>query len=152
MPEQDSQKIMQIVERCLGQNPGPFTGQAIKIEEVETMEAQASTDWLADPKGFFVISIDGNSNRIIVEHFQENRLTKKITGHSAEEIYKTISRLGLIGDFEQTKEHAMYLAKELQKAEIALKNNLDYEQDSNLQVMKVDKEKKESANENDWFD
>ncbi len=154
MPKIDAQKIMKVVERCLGQNPGPFTGEALKIEEVETIEAQATTDWLADPKGFFVISIDGNPNRIIIEHFQGNKLNKKITGNSAEEIYKTISHLDLIGDFEQTKEHAMYLARELQKAELALKYNLDYEQDSDLEIKKVNQEdkQKESVDNDDWFD
>ena len=153
MPEQDSQKIMQIVERCLGQNPGPFTGEAVKIEEVETIEARVYSDWIADPKGFFVISIDHNPSKIIVEHFQENKLTKKITGNLAEEIYKTISQLDLIGDFKQTKEHAMYLARELQKAELALKYGLNYEQDSDLEIKKVNQEdKKEAADENGWFD
>lgn len=160
VPETDSRKIMQIVERCLGQNPGPFTGETVKIEEVEVVQAKAYPDWLADPEGFFVISVDRNPNRIIVEHFQENKLTKKIIGNSAEEISKTIARLGLIGDFPQTKEHAMYLAKELQKAELALKYDLEYEQDSDLEIKKVNQEdhnppttqQKGSISENDWFD
>jgi len=160
MPETDSRKIMQIVERCLGQNPGSFTGEAVKIREVEAIEAKSCPDWIADPKGFFVILVDRNPNKIIVEHFQENKLTKKIIGNSAEEISKTIARLGLIGDFEQTKEHAMYLAKELQKAELALKYDLEYEQDGDLEIKKVNQEddnppttqQKESISENDWFD
>lgn len=153
-PEVDAKKIMQQVENCLRKNPGPFTGKAVKIKEVEIIEANACPDWTADPKGFFVISIDHNPNKIIVEHFQENKLTKKVTGHSAEEIYKTITNLDLIGNFEQTQEHAMYLAKELQKAEIALQQDLEYEQDSELKFKKVDQKdkEKESIAENDWFD
>jgi len=153
MPEEDPKRIMKAVENCLRQNPGPFTGQALKIEKVEEIEAKSCSDWLPDPKGFFVISINREGSQIIVEHFQRNKLTKKITGSSAEEISKTITNLGLIGDFQQTKEHAMYLARELQKAEIALKNGLEYEQDSELKLKKVDKNDKEkSIDENEWFD
>ncbi len=154
MPEQDREKIMKKVDDCLRRNPGPFSGEPVKVQEVETIQAKSCPDWIADPKGFFVISIDRNLNKIIVEHFQNNKLTKKIIGNSAEEISKTISYLDLIGDFEQTKEHTMYLARELQKAEFALKNNLDYEQDSELQIKKVKQEdkQKKSANEDDWFD
>ena len=162
-PEEDSSKIMKAVEDCLRKNPGAFTGEAVKIKEVETIEAKDYSDWIADPQGFFVISIDKNLNKIIVEHFQDNKLNKKIIGNSAGEISKTIAKLDLIGNFEQTKEHAMYLARELQKAEIALKQGLDYEQDGELELKKVEQEKEEnkkdnltqnqeSADEHGWFD
>jgi len=152
--EQAAEKIMKKVDDCFRQNPGPFTGQAVKIQAVETVQAKSHPDWLADPKGFFVISLDHEPNKIIVEHFQDNKLNKKITGNSAEEISKTIAHLGLIGEFPQAKEHAMYLARELQKAEFALGNNLDYEQDSELQIKKVKQEDKEKkpTNQDDWFD
>jgi len=152
-PEVDAKKIMREVESCLRQNPGSFTGKPMEIKEVETIEVKAQPEWQADPAGFFVISVENNPDRIIVEHFKENKLDKKIVGKTAEEISKTIAKLGLISDFEQTREHAMYLARELQKAEFALKNNLEYEQDSDLQIKKVIKEdKKEAADEDGWFD
>lgn len=150
MPEEDPKKIMRTVEGCLRQNPGPFTGEPVKIEKVEEIEARACSDWLPDPKGFFVILIDKERGQIMVEHFQGNKLTQKIIGNSAEEISKTIANLDLIGDFQQTKEHAMYLGRELQKAEIALKNALDYEQDDEIKFKKADI--KESIDKNDWFD
>ncbi|PIS17251.1 MAG: hypothetical protein COT59_01620 [Candidatus Nealsonbacteria bacterium CG09_land_8_20_14_0_10_42_14] len=155
MPETDQIKVMSAVERCWQRNPGPFTGEAVRIEEVETVQAQACSDWLPDPKGFFVISVDHNPKTIVVEHFHNNKLNKKIIGSSAEEISKTIAYLDLIGSFEQTKEHSMYLARELQKAELALKYDLDYEQDNDLKLTKVEKENnkpKESADEDGWFD
>jgi len=148
--EENPQKIMKEVENCLRKNPGSFTGKPIKIEKIEEIEASASPGWIPDPKGFFVISINQAQSKIIVEYFQNNKLTKKITGNSAEDICKTIAKLDLIGDFKQRIEHAMYLARELQKAEFALKNGLDYEQDSELNLGKD--EKKESIDENDWFD
>lgn len=148
--EENPKRIMKAVEDCLKIHPGIFTGKPMKIEKIEEIEAKTSSKWMPDPKGFFVISINSLRNKIIVEYFQNNKLTKKITGNSAEDICKTIANLNLIGDFEQTLEHSMYLARELQKAELALKSGLDYEQDSELNLRKD--ETKESIDENDWFD
>jgi len=160
MGERDPEKIMAAVEDCWRKNPGPFTGKKMKIEKIEEIQAFSSSDWVADPKGFFVISIDKNRNKIIAEHYMNNKISKRIVGDSAEEISKTIARLGLIGEFKQTKEHAMYLGRELQKAKIALENGLDYEQDSELKIKTIEKVDQESdsvqeeqtSEENDWFD
>jgi len=148
--EENPKRIMKAVEDCLKIHPGIFTGKPMKIEKTEEIEAKTSSKWMPDPKGFFVISINSLRNKIIVEYFQNNKLTKKITGNSAEDICKTIAGLNLIGDFEQTLEHSMYLARELQKAELALRSELDYEQDSELNLRKD--EIKEPIDENDWFD
>lgn len=156
--ELDSGKIMEKVEESLKRNPGIFKGEKVEIENIEEIEAKSCPDWMPDPKGFFIISINKTINKILVEYYQDNKLKNKIIGDSAEDICKTISNLDLIGNFTQTKEHSMYLARELQKAEIALKNNLDFEQEKELIFEKLDSEKekksikKESANEYEWFD
>lgn len=150
MPEQDSQRIMKAVERCVRDNPGPFSGESVKIPEVEVIEAKSCPDWIPDPNGFFVISLGGD--KILVEHFQNNKLSKKIIGKSADDIMRSIANLELIGQFEQTQEHAMYLAKELEKAELALKNNLDYEQDAPLIIKKESSVKEEKSADDEWFD
>ena len=132
----------------------------MKIERIEEIKATAFSNWIADPKGFFVISIDRSQKKIITEHYQNNKLVKRIIGDCAEEISKTIARLNLIGDFKQTKAHAMYLGRELQKAEIALKSGLDYEQDKELEIEKSKKvaqesniiKKEQTVDENEWFD
>ncbi len=154
MPEKDAGKIMRIVEDCLNKNPDVFDGKEVKIEQVEIIEAKACPKWIADPNGFFTVAINKGGGKIIVEHFQNDKLVRKIIGDSASEIFKTIANLDLIGKFEQTIEHAMYLAAELQKAEIALKNNLDYEQDSDLILDKENLEKNEEkkAEEDEWHD
>lgn len=156
--EEDPHIIMKAVEDCLRRNPGIFKGKAMKIEKVEEIKAKASPKWIPDPEGFFVISVNPRRNKIIVEYFQNNKLTKKITGDSAEDICKTIANLNLIGNFEQSLEHSMYLGRELQKAELALKNRLNYEQDSPLAIKKEEhqkrekEEKKTEKDEYDWFD
>ncbi|HJN62321.1 MAG TPA: tetrahydromethanopterin S-methyltransferase subunit A [Candidatus Parcubacteria bacterium] len=149
MPEENPSRIMEKVNSYLKQNPGPFDGKPIEIKEVEEIEARSCPDFVIDPKGFFVISIERKRKKIIAEHYQDSKLMRKIIGDSAEGISKTIANLDLIGDFKQTREHSMYLARELQKAEIALKNDLDYEQGSEL-ILKKESVKKD--NEYDWFD
>ncbi|MDO8265278.1 MAG: tetrahydromethanopterin S-methyltransferase subunit A [Candidatus Parcubacteria bacterium] len=158
MPEQDSKKIMEKVEDYSKRNPGLFTGEAVEISKVEEIEARSCPDWIADPKGFFIISVDRENKRIIAEHFENNKLSRKIVGDTADKICKTIVYLGLISDFAQTREHSMYIARELQKAEFALKNGLDYEQDTSLAEAKPeavdnkDNKNNQSAGQFDWVD
>lgn len=87
-----------------------------------------------DSKGFFIINVDVRKKKIVVEHYlnamkgkvlASGKLNKIIEGDDAEEICHTILREGLVGDLQ----HALYLGRELQKAEIALKENRRYEQD-----------------------
>ncbi len=59
----------------------------------------------------------------------------------------------MVGNFEQTVEHAMYLGRELQKAELCLKNQLSYNQDEDLEIKKeIKKEEPVSTNKFGWFD
>ena len=104
-----------------------------------------------DPNGYFIIKIDSQTNRIIVEHYLNNineegyaldpktnepikcdsKETKicneTFTGISAKEIGIAITedRNDLISRFD----HALYLGRELQKAEECLYKKLPYVQD-----------------------
>ncbi len=87
-----------------------------------------------DKEGFFVIVVDHDKKKIVVEHYRNvkkgkmvgtGKLNKIIEGTGAEEMCHTIINEGLISRLE----HAAYLGRELQKAEIALRSNLPYEQD-----------------------
>ena len=151
MGEIDSQRIEGVIDELLSKGVEGFKAGAIKIKQIKEIEAHSCPDWIPDPKGFFVISIDKAKDKLLIEHYQDNKLKNKIIGDSAEDICKIIANLDLIGDFEQKLEHSMYLARELQKAEFALRNNSDYEQDQEFEVKK-NKEKKEPVGENDWFD
>jgi len=78
-------------------------------------------DFKIDPKGYFRIWIE--EGRILCKH---KDLT--ITGNSAKDIITTIIKMNLISTFD----HCAYLARELTKAEIALKLGKNYIQDSDL--------------------
>ena len=106
---------------------------------MKTIKAKydSKKEWKQDPRGYFLIRI--NRNQIEVAHVKNDHSNhpkkdlKKATvilGKSAEEVYNTIIREKLVS----LKEHAAYLGSELQKAEIAMKNKLDYIQDEELKL------------------
>ena len=151
MPETDGKKIEKVIDELLKIKPQDFKRKEIKIEKIEEINASPS-QWVEDPEGYFIISLDKDRKKIIVEHYKKGKLNKKIIGNNAKEICDTIARLGLVGNFEQAKEHAMYLGRELQKAEIALNQGLNFEQDQELTIKKVDQEKQKLTDEYGWFD
>ncbi len=131
--ETDSKIVMLAVEECLSKNAQPFqVGSGIVFEKPEEVEAKGPFAWKEDPNGFFIVSLRPNQKKIVVEHLQNNKTTKKVIGDSAQDICYKIAQMQLVGDFEQTMEHAMYLGRELQKAEVCLKNQIAYEQDSDV--------------------
>lgn len=90
-------------------------------------------DW--DAKGYFYIFIDGLRKEIKVEHYTyEHVLLRVIHGRNAESILHTILKHGLTSDDLNGKRHFGYIATELQKAEIALENNLPYTQDKKIKL------------------
>ncbi len=108
------------------------------MKKIEKIEAEANEKMEFDESGFFVINVD---EEITVEHYlnvqkegklevETGELNKIVTGRSAKAICDTIVREGLISRLD----HAAYLGRELQKAEIALKNDLEYEQCETLEL------------------
>jgi tetrahydromethanopterin S-methyltransferase subunit A len=88
-------------------------------------------DWIIDPKGYFLIRINKKRNLIELGYCKKNNVIEKIIeGKTPQEVYFTAIRRGLISRMD----HAAYLGKELEKAYLALKNNLEYVQDSELKI------------------
>lgn len=77
-----------------------------------------------DLKGFFLIF--AHDGRIIVEHhLNDYKIQERMEGQTAEELCHLIDEKKIISELS----HALYLGRELMKAEICLKENKDYEQD-----------------------
>ncbi|MEW5936851.1 MAG: DUF4346 domain-containing protein [Candidatus Thermoplasmatota archaeon] len=102
---------------------------------VEVVQAAKRMGLCHDPSGFFVIFLD--REEIVVEHYLNvrkggkvvtGRLNKIVRGRDAEALCHTIVREELVSRLD----HAAYLGCELQKAEIALRKGLKYEQDELL--------------------
>lgn len=80
-------------------------------------------DYAMDPKGYFLIRINRETNQIEVGFCpQLNTITYKIVGKTPQDIYFTAAKLGLLSLYD----HAAYLGKELEKAYLALKYSLEY--------------------------
>jgi len=101
------------------------------------IEAKPSKQIVFDKNGFFVIYL--KDNVIVAEHYENvskgtvlkvdtGKLNMVITGTDSLVIGQTIIREGLIS----RTDHAIYIGRELMKAEIALLNGLNYEQCKDL--------------------
>jgi 5-methyltetrahydropteroyltriglutamate--homocysteine methyltransferase len=106
------------------------------IETVETEKIKLEKKDF-DTRGYFYIVINQRDNKIRVEHYTyDHILSKVIQGTNAESIRNEIQKLGLTAEDNNGKRHFGYLGTELGKAEIALRNNLDYTQDKMLKLEK----------------
>ena len=102
-------------------------------KEIEVIKATHDPikDWRMDPKGYFLIRIDRKNELIEIGLCKKgNVILKKIVGKTAEDIGYTVVREKIT----EHPQHLVYLGKELEKAEIALKLGIEYVQDTRLKV------------------
>ena len=109
-----------------------------KIEKRITAKYHKIKDWVMDPKGYFMINIDRKNNLLRVGYCKftkqgnnpVNDMVAEIVGKTAIEIVNTLIKENYISSLQ----HAGDMGIELCKAELALKNNLDYVQDKDLNL------------------
>jgi len=87
--------------------------------------ARASKNWRVDPAGPIRVrivpdKISGNGGLIVAEHEKAT-----VAGENAREVMDTLLELNLVSRLD----HAAYLGRELEKAELALRFNRSYAQD-----------------------
>lgn len=91
-------------------------------------------EFVIDDKGYFLIRLDRKNKNIEVAFCAEkNKISLKVSGKKPIDIYQTIinkEKLPIRND------HAAYLGRELQKAYTALRYNLVYVQDDELDLDK----------------
>ena len=134
--KKDVDTILRRVGEAVKQNPGPFEGAAVEgawtaVEDVESVECwhKESLDYKADPAGFFVIQVDSEAGRIVLEHYSTDMvLLRRLHGDKALRVYSTIIR----NEWVTVIGHAAYLGRELCKAELALQRGWIYEQNKEL--------------------
>ncbi len=103
--------------------------QENNVREIEA-EYDDDKEFVLDPAGYFLIRINKEKNLIEVGFCNErNKLVLKINGKKPIDIYQTIINKEKI---PIRKDHCAYLGRELQKAYIALQENLEYVQDDEL--------------------
>ena len=109
-----------------------------KIEKRITAKYDKIKDWVMDPKGYFIIGLDKEKNLLRVGYCKFTKLGENpvndmvavISGRTAIEIVNTLIREKYISSLQ----HAADMGIELCKAEIAMKNNLKYIQDKDLNL------------------
>jgi thymidylate synthase len=105
----------------------------------ENVESLISTQYqkivkkvdFSDRSGNFIIEVSQDSIVVRQTTPGSGDLCRTYSGKSAKDLYQQIARVspGI------QVEHAMYLGTELQKAELAIKHKLDYEQDKTLKLL-----------------
>ena len=109
-----------------------------KIEKRITDKYHKIKDWVMDPKGYFLINIDRKNNLLRVGYCKftklgnnpVNDMVAEIVGKTAIEFVNTLIKENYISCLQ----HAGDMGIELCKAELALKNNLNYVQDKDLNL------------------
>jgi tetrahydromethanopterin S-methyltransferase subunit A len=130
--ETEVDRIMERVNEYSEGGSGPFSGEAVVSSEPARVAAPTHpvTDWNQDPRGYFTIQVSPERHEIVVEHHgNSGRILNVVTGRNAEDLYHhIINTMGIVSRLD----HAAYLGRELAKAETALFNGMDYEQDTGL--------------------
>lgn len=102
-----------------------------KPKPIKLVQEATAYDFSSDRLGFFVIHLNRERNKIVVEHYLGRYEHKQLVsgtpdlifeGASAERLCHTILQKGLVSRLE----HAAYLGRELQKAEACLKTGEKY--------------------------
>jgi len=109
-----------------------------KIKENIPAKYNKIKDWVMDPKGYFLIKIDRPGQLIRVGYciFEKlgndpiHDMVAEVTGKNSIEIVNTLIHKKFISSLQ----HAADMGIELHKAEIALKNELKYTQDKDLNL------------------
>ena len=103
-------------------------------ENADVVDAGAEYDeseFHYDAKGYFLIRTVPEEKKIEAGHCKQNNVILKVfRGGTAREVCQAVLKAGLIS----RKDHAAYLGRECQKAELSLKLGLEYVQDDDLDV------------------
>ncbi len=105
----------------------PYNQELEKYAQV-TIASEKAEPALLDDAGSFRITLDRNNAIIAAMHYtslEMDKPTEIIKGKTAEDVYAKIIEKGLVSQID----HAGYLGKELEKAEIALRIGKEYIQD-----------------------
>lgn len=123
--EEDTQIIHEELEKRITSRLEAYE-RAAEVKPVPRIQAVSEERFQIDGKGFFIIHLNPEENKILLEHYENKGvLTQVIEGDDPRAIYFTVIRRGLISRLD----HACYLGKELERARLSLKYRFPYVQD-----------------------
>ncbi len=124
--EQDTGNITATVRECAARNPGPAEpcpGES----SIQPMHGYVPNRMKPDPAGYVVVYVDRRQNQLLLEHYQNDGvLDVVIVGRNAAEVCSPAIERGLVSQLD----HAVYLGRELARAEHALRTGHVYVQDA----------------------
>ena len=94
-----------------------------ELERALTVVGKRKWKMHLDPMGYFRVTLDGNE--ILVEHRAEDVTLKEYRGRTAVGLQHQIARDVAVSDIN----HAIYLGRQLARAELALKEGREFVQD-----------------------
>ncbi len=122
--ELDPGRIGREVEACASRNPGAFEG-APAAATVPVVLAHEPARLVLDPAGFLVVYPD-RTRGLVLEHYRnEGVLDLVIEGPTASAVGTTAIERGIVSRLD----HAVYLGRELARAEETLRTGAPYMQD-----------------------
>ncbi len=120
----DIDAITAEVEAFAARDPGPFEGAPAEIA-VATIAAHEPSRLVLDPAGFLVVYPD-RARGLVLEHYRNDGvLDCVVEGATPAAIGATAVERGLVSRLD----HAVYLGRELARAEESLRTGLPYVQD-----------------------
>ncbi len=120
----DAPRIAREIESCAARNPGPFAGAPAPMR-IPVVRAQEPTRLVLDPAGFLVVYPD-KTRGLVVEHYtKDGALELVIEGPTASAVGATAAERGVVSRLD----HAVYLGRELARAEESLRTGTPYVQD-----------------------
>ncbi len=121
---EDAARIAREIEVCAPRTPGPFVG-APAVAPIPTIRAQEPARLVLDPAGFLVVYPD-RTRGLVVEHYaKEGVLELVIEGPTASAVGAAAVERGILSRLD----HAVYLGRELARAEDSLRTGAPYVQD-----------------------
>lgn len=128
----DIEHLKKVIDTCNAQSEGSELIIPPKVHLPKTVVAEKVTKWEPDPEGFFLVLVDSEAKKLVCEHYTNDHiLNEVIRGEKASDIANTVIKRGLLSRLD----HAVYLGKELAKAESALFLGLKYVQDEPLKTL-----------------
>ncbi len=121
---EDAPRVAREIESCAPRTPGPFEGAPVSAE-VAVIRAHEPARLVLDPAGFLVVYPD-RARGLVVEHYaKDGVLELVIEGPTASAVGAAAIERGILSRLD----HAVYLGRELARAEESLRTGAPYVQD-----------------------
>ena len=122
--EQDPDRIVAAVASCAARDPGPVAG-APGGDAVPAVAAREPTRLVLDPTGFLIVYPDKRRGLVLEHYRNEGVLDCVVEGATAGAVGAAAVERGLLSRLD----HAVYLGRELARAEESLRLGTPYVQD-----------------------